>query len=192
MEVNQDIPQLIRAWKSGDKAAEQELFDATYRVLHRIALHCLQAERDAGSMGPTALLHEAYLRFAKTTNLSIANNGHFLALVSRVMRRIIVDRARARQSEKAGGKYMFEPVDSSLNVAVSERDIDEIIGVDLALRALAERCPRQAQVVELRYFGGFTEEETAAIMGVSIDTVKFDWKVARLRLKLAINGAADV
>jgi RNA polymerase sigma-70 factor (ECF subfamily) len=189
-EPDKDITRLIHEWQSGDRAAEQELFEALYRVLHRIAVQCLRSEHDAGSLGPTALVHEAYLRFAASYKIMVNDRAHFLALAARVMRRIIVDRARARKSEKRGGDN--QPSELSDWAAASSEDVDQVLAVDQALDRLNQQSPRQARIVELRYFGGFSLEEAAAVLGVSTRTARRDWQVARLRLKLAIDGASGL
>jgi RNA polymerase sigma-70 factor (ECF subfamily) len=187
MEPEKDITRLIQDWQGGNRAAEQALFEALYRTLHGIALHCLRSERDAGSMCATALVHEAYLRFANAERLSVGDRSHFLALAARVMRRIIVDRARARKSEKRGGDNQREDLSNSM--IGSTDDADEVLAVDFALDKLDQESPRQARIVELRFFGGFSIEETAAALGVSTRTARRDWQLARLRLKLEIDGA---
>jgi RNA polymerase sigma factor (TIGR02999 family) len=185
-----DITQLIRAWQLGDRGAEHVLFEALYGRLHQIAEHCLRSEAGADSLGPTALVHEAYLRFANGANLAIVDRNHFLALAARVMRRIIVDRARARKSQKRGGDQPKSNLDD--NIGGLGQDPDEIIQIDIALDQLQKRSERQARLVELRYFGGFSIEETAAVLGVSTRTARREWQVARLRLKLAIDGATSI
>lgn len=186
-EPQKDITRLIQEWQTGDRAAEQELFEVLYRVLHKIALQCLRSERDAGSLGPTALVHEAYLRFAGSYKILVNDRAHFLALAARVMRRIIVDRARARKTEKRGGNN--QPVELTDSFAASTGEAEQVLAVDIALERLSQQSRRQAQIVEMRYFGGFSLEETAAVLGVSTRTARRDWQVARLRLKLAIDGA---
>ena|ERR1035441_156163 len=190
MEQDNDITRLIQEWQQGNRAAEQALFEAMYRALHRIAMHCLRSEPNAGSLSPTVLVHEAYLRFANAEKLPVVDRSHLLALAARVMRRIIVDRARARKSEKRGGDQVkIELVDNFIS---STEDADEIIAINDALHSLRERSPRQARLVELRYFGGFSFEETAAVLGVSSRTARREWRVARLRLKQVIDGASSI
>jgi RNA polymerase sigma factor (TIGR02999 family) len=190
MEPDAEITQLLRQWQQGDREAERALFDALYRNLHDIAIGCLRSEQDAGSLGPTALVNEAYLRFANAGALSLADRNHFLALTARVMRRIIVDRARARKSRKRGGRELKAQFHDEL--AGTAEDPDVILAVDVALRKLDEEFPRPAKIVELHFFGGLSMEETAAILGVSSRTARRDWQWARLRLKVAIDGAANV
>jgi RNA polymerase sigma factor (TIGR02999 family) len=182
------ITRLISAWQSGDPLAENALFDALYETLHRIALERLRIERSP-TLGPTALVHEAFLRFRSAERLTINNSQHFLFLAGRVMRRILVDRARARLSQKRGRDIVR--VELVEQVVREESDADEIIAVDRALADLAKQSPRQAQLVELRYFGGLSEEETAGALGISARTVRREWQLARTRLKIAITGAGN-
>jgi RNA polymerase sigma factor (TIGR02999 family) len=181
-----EITQLIAAWLRGDKAAENALFDALYRQLHHRALQLLRGEPAGRSMGPTALVHEAYLRLERAEALEVGNREHFLRLAAKVMHRILVDRARARLSAKRGGDLVR--VDEFEHLIRTDADADEILAVDTALTKLKEQSPRQAQVVELRYFAGYSLEETAMVLGVAERTVKRDWNVARVRLKIAIAG----
>jgi len=145
MEPREDITRLIREWQVGDQAAEQALFDALYRTLHGIAIRCLQSEPNAGSMGPTALVHEAYLRFANAEQISVSDRNHFLALAARVMRRIIVDRARARKSQKRGGNDV--KADWNDDLVSTAEDADQVLAIDFALEKLDQQSPRQAKLV---------------------------------------------
>jgi len=183
------ITRLIEDWQRGDKAAENALFDAMYHRLHALAVQCLRGEQPGQSLGATALVHEAYLRFTRAERLDIADRAHFLALAARVMRRILVDRARARQSAKRGAKPVrVEMADSLVR---TDADADQIIGVDRALESLATQSQRLATLVELRYFAGYSFEESALVLGVAERTVRRDWQVARTRLKLALDGTPD-
>lgn len=182
------ISRLISEWQNGDPAAESALFEALYEKLHQIALARLRSER-LETLGPTALVHEAYVRLRQAEDLSITDSQHFLYLASRVMRRILVDRARARLSEKRGGEFVRGELVEHL--VGRKSDADEIMSVDRALTDLAKHSPRQAQLVELRYFAGFSEEEAAKTLGLSARTVRREWQVARTRLRVAINGLAD-
>jgi RNA polymerase sigma factor (TIGR02999 family) len=138
-------------------------------------------------MGPTALVHEAYLRLERSERLEVADREHFVKLLAKVMRGVLVDRARARLSAKRGGDLVR--VDDAEQLVRTDADADEILAVDLALGTLKRQSPRQAQLVVLRYYGGFTMEESAAVMGVSERTAKRDWEQARVRLQEAIDGA---
>ncbi len=186
MEDGGDITGLIAAWRRGDKAAENALFEALYAKLHGIALRCVQDQLPSPSLGATALIHEAYLRFHRSERIEVADRYHFLRLVAKVMRQILVDRARARRSEKRGGDQVR--VEDTEQLVRTEADAVEILAVDRALGSLKRQSPRQAQVVELRYFAGYSLEETAMVLGVAERTVKRDWDAARTRLKIAIDG----
>lgn len=181
-----EITRLIARWQAGDKPAENALFDAMYERLHAMAIHCLRTERAGQSMGATALVHEAYLRFNRANRLDIADRSHFLALAARVMRRILVDRARARHAQKRGeDPVMSEPSEA---LVTSDADAIQILSVDRALEELSKQSARLAQLVELRYFAGYSMEESAVVLGVSARQTRRDWQVARTRLRLAIDG----
>ena len=180
-----EITLLIDQWQAGDRAAEDALFAALYRALHSIALRLVRSEKQADSIGATVLVHEAYLRFNRSSQISIANRAHFLALSARVMRRILVDRARARAASKRDG------IELGLAFADLVRSDDEaelILTVDLALTALAEDAPDLRQLVELRFFGGYSEQECAEVIGSSTRTIRRRWQVARVRMKGLIDG----
>jgi RNA polymerase sigma factor (TIGR02999 family) len=181
-----EITRLISDWQRGAPGAENALFNALYKKLHKLAVQCLQSERRDQAPGATSLVHEAYLRFRQMQDVEIVNSGHFLALAAQVMRRIVVDRARARRSEKRGGDAVATELPDDL--AVPDADVEEILAVDFALQDLARHSPRKAQLVELRYFAGFSEEESAACLGISVRTVRRDWQIARTRLRIAIDG----
>jgi RNA polymerase sigma-70 factor, ECF subfamily len=181
-----EITSLIEQWRLGNKGAEDALFDAMYHRLHHIAMQCLSREKPGQTIGATALVHEAYLRFKQTERLQIADRSHFLALAARVMHRILVDRARARKTGKRGHDPIAEELDESL--IKTDADADRILAVDRALEQLSQQSSRLAQLVELRYFAGYSLEESALVMGVSERTLRRDWQVARTRLRLAIDG----
>ncbi len=181
-----DITVLIALWQNGDKQAENELFSTLYQKLRAIAFHCLKSETRPSPVGATTLVHEAYLRLHRTETLMVNNRGHFLSLVSQVMRRIVIDLARTQKSAQRGGGAIAVSLDEAL--VASDGEADRILAIDIALRALAKRSPRQAKVVELRYFGGFDEAEAAAILNVATRTVRRDWQIARTRLRIAIDG----
>lgn len=186
MDPSGDITRLIAAWQRGDKAAENALFEALYRRLHTKALQLLRSEPRGQSLGPTALVHEAYLRLERSERLEIADREHFVKLVAKVMRGILVDRARARLTSKRGGDRVR--VEDTGQLVRTDADADEILAVDLALGELKRQSPRQAQLVILRYYGGFTLQESAAVLHVAERTAKRDWEAARTRLRIAIDG----
>ena len=184
----QDLTQLLMNWRNGDKSALDEMTPVLYDELRRMARRLLSAERPDHTLQPTALVHEAYLRLERSERLAITDREHFVKLVAHVMRRILVDRARARRSEKRGGDQVR--VDEGDQLVHTDADADEILAVDMALGALKRLSPRQAQLVVLRYYGGFTLAESAAVLHVAERTAKRDWEAARTRLKIAIEGAA--
>jgi len=185
VEPSSDITQLIQAWQRGDRDAENQLFQALYRRLHTIAVGCLRTENAGRTLSATALVHEAYLRFQRAEPLEIANRAHFLAIAARVMRRILVDRARARHSEKREAPM---PEGQPEKWFLAAREADEILAVERAMESLSAQSERQARVVELRYFAGFSEQETAAVLGISARQIRREWTVARTRLRIAIDG----
>lgn len=186
MESGDDITRLIAEWQNGNRAAEEALFEKLYHRLHKIADHLVRMEHVNQTLGPTALLHEAYLRFCGSTDLRIVNRAHFMALSARVMRRILVDRARARKAGKRAAE--IAPIEGDILWFTNVADVDEIIAVDRALDALRGQSPRQCRLVELRYFAGCTIEESAAVLQISERHARREWNVARLRLREAIDG----
>jgi RNA polymerase sigma factor (TIGR02999 family) len=186
MEPSDDITRLIAEWQSGNQEAEAALFEKLYQRLHGIAAHLARHEQANETLGATGLLHEAYVRLCQSGDLKIVNREHFLALAARVMRRILVDRARARKAIK---REETDPPADGLLWFRREADADEVISVDRALEALSERSQRQYLLVELRFFGGYTIEETAAVLKISPRHARREWDVARTRLREAIDGA---
>lgn len=183
-----ETTQLLRAWTAGDPDALKRLTPRVYRELRRMAAHFLQKEPPGRSMQSVDLVHEVYLRLVDVREVDWQHRAHFFAVSATMMRRILLDRARRRLAAKRGGKLQVVPLDSMHDVAqVRAR---EIIALDDALAALAQIDPRKAQIVELRYFGGLTVEETAEVVRVSTDTVLRDWKVAKAWLHAELGGNA--
>lgn len=172
-----DITSLLSAWSSGDKEAQHRLLETLYDELRQRARHLMLGERRGHSISATALVHEVYLRFVNQSGTSWKNRGHFLAVASTVMRRVLVDYARARNSAKRGGQWQ------SLTLDVSEIEDPSIapslIEVDDALEALAAIDEMQARLIELRFFGGLTIDETAELLEISPATAKREWQMAR-------------
>ncbi len=186
----EDVTTLLVAWSEGDEAALAALVPRVYGELHHLAHHYLRSERPGRTMQTTALVHEAYLRLVDTRRIRWESRAHFLGVAAQAMRRILVDAARARATGKRGGGTSRVPLDE-VPVLAPERD-EDLLALDEALVALAGVDPRKARVVELRYFGGLTEPETAAVLHVSAATVQRDWQVARawlLRELSATDGA---
>ncbi len=175
-----DVTRLLLAWSQGDETALAALVPFVYAELHRLARHYMQAERGNRTLQTTALVNEAYVRLIDANRVRWENRAHFFGVSARVMRQILVDAARARGSLKRGGNLERASLDADV-AAVSERG-EDIVAIDEALKALSGIDARKAWVVELRYFGGLSVEETAEVLKVSVDTVMRDWKMARVWL----------
>lgn len=175
-----EVTQLLQAWCSGDQKALQELMPLVYGELHRLAHRYMLRERFGHTLQTTALVNEAYLKLIDATKVQWQNRAHFFAISAGLMRRILVDFARTRASRKRGGDVRKVELDESC-VASPARNADLIV-LDSALTSLAAIDPRQAKVVELRFFGGLGVEETAEVLGISPRTAKREWAVAKLWL----------
>jgi RNA polymerase sigma factor (TIGR02999 family) len=172
-----ETTQLLRAWAEGNPAALEQLTPRVYAELRRLAGHFMQNERPGRTLQTTALVHEAYLRLIDVTNVDWQHRAHFFAVSATMMRRILLDRARRRGAGKRGGKLQRVNLDEIPDVGSGRAE--EIIALDDALNALAGVDPRKARVIELRFFGGLSVEETAEVLKVSPDTVMRDWRLAR-------------
>jgi RNA polymerase sigma factor (TIGR02999 family) len=171
---------LLLAWRAGDEAALARLTPLVHDELQRIARRCLRGERAQDSLPPTALVHEAYLRLVDTQQMNWQNRTHFLAMAARVMRRVLVDLARTRRRQKRGGGALHVSLSHAAGAPTRSYDM---VSLDDALETLADVDPRRSQVVELRFFGGLSVPETAAVLDVSPETVMRDWKLARAWLR---------
>jgi RNA polymerase sigma factor (TIGR02999 family) len=180
-----DVTALLLAWSDGDDAARTRLFEAVYDELRRLARARLRRERPDVSLAPTVLVHEAYLKLIDQRRVRWQNRSHFYAIAGRVMRRVLVDHARARAAAKRGANARV-PLDD-VEVGVAPRGI-EVLALDAALDKLASVDPRQSELVELRFFAGLTVEEAAAALGVAPITVKRDWALARAWLFRELQG----
>jgi RNA polymerase sigma factor (TIGR02999 family) len=177
-----EVTALLQAWRSGDEGAVERLMPLVYDHLRAQARRYVRYEREGLTLQGTALVHEAFLRLADGRAVDWRDRSHFYAVASQVMRRILVDAARARAAAKRGGGpagAVRAGVDVETIAAGSERMADEIRALDDALDALAGMDPRRARVVELRYFGGLSVEETADVLRVSPKTVMRDWQLAK-------------
>jgi RNA polymerase sigma factor (TIGR02999 family) len=170
--------ELIARASRGDRPALETLMPLVYGELRRLAAHYLRGERAGQTLQPTALVHEAYLRLLKDRPDRWQNRAHFSAIAAHVMRQILIERARARNAQKRGGGQPRVTFDESLPAAADAPSID-VLAVDTALERLAALDADQARIVELRYFGGLSIEETAEAMGISPATVKRHWTLAR-------------
>jgi RNA polymerase sigma factor (TIGR02999 family) len=177
---------MLQAWRRGDESALEKLTPQVYRELHRAAQQAMRHERDGHTLQTTALINELYLRFADLQAIDWQSRAHFFAICARQMRRILVDMARARQSEKRGqGTFVISLDEAPQISAVAHRDV---IAIDEALQELARVDERKSRVVELRFFGGLSVEETAEVLRVSIETVARDWRMARAWLLREVSG----
>lgn len=181
---SQDITAILREI-DGDESAAARLMPLVYDELRRLADSYLRRERPDHTLQPTALVNEAYLRLVDQTRASLRDRSHFFAVAARQMRRVLVDHARRHDAEKRGGGARRVSLDEAVDQAQDPRDLD-LVALDAALDKLAELDARQARIVELRYFGGLTVEETAEALGVSATTVKDDWQSARAWLRREI------
>jgi len=172
-----ETTQLLRAWADGDRGALEKLTPRVYRTLRRIAGYQLRNERAGNSMQATALVHEAYLELIDVTNVDWQHRAHFFAVSAEIMRHILIDRARRRVSAKRGGSA--ERVSLDELPELSGGRAAELVALDDALNTLGGIDARKARVVELRFFGGLSVEETAQVLAISPETVMRDWKFAR-------------
>jgi RNA polymerase sigma-70 factor (ECF subfamily) len=170
------VTEFLRAWSDGDRAALDRLTPIVYDELHRLARRYMKGERPGHSLQTTALVNEAYLRLVDYKNMQWQNRAHFFAVSAQLMRRILVDHAR-RHNLKRGGGVQHVSLDDTAMVG-GERDRD-LVALDDALNRLAELDPRKVQVVEMRFFGGLSVEETAEVLKVSAVTVMRDWSTAK-------------
>lgn len=177
-----EVTELLQAWSEGDESALKKLTPFVYKELHRLAHRYMCRERTDHTLQTTALVNEAYLRLVRTSRVQWRDRTHFFAVSAQVMRRILVDMARARGYGKRGGGV--RPVsldDTAFVVACPEKDAD-LVALDDALTALSAIDARKSHVVELRFFGGLSVEETAGVLRVSPDTVMRDWSFAKVWL----------
>ena len=173
----QDITAMLAAWNGGDGHALDRLMEIVYPELRRVARQYLAGRRPGDSLKSAALANEAYLKLVRSGGVRCENRAHFLALCSQIIRRILVDHARRRGFAKRGGKALRVSLDDVL-LAAGERGV-ELLALDRALDELVRIDARKGRVVELRYFGGLSIEETAAVPNISIDTGKRDWRMAK-------------
>ncbi|MCU1349870.1 MAG: polymerase sigma factor [Acidobacteria bacterium] len=179
------VTELLREWNAGQPEARDRLMQLVYDPLRAIAERHLHREGDGHTLQPTALVHELYLRLADQRHVDWRDRVHFFAVAAQVMRRILVDHARRKKSEKRGGPMLPLTIEAALEV-FEERDFD-LVALDLALERLAAIYPQQATMVELRFYGGLTIDETAEAMGISAAAVSREWTMARAWLRRAMN-----
>jgi len=185
-----DITGLLMAWGGGDKAALDRLMPLVYQELRRLARRQMRREREGDTLQTTALVNEAYLRLVDYERVQARDRSHFLAIAAQAMRRILIERARSRRSDKRGSNPQKISLDEVTEVA--DARAADLLALDEALQTLSTIDPRKAQLVELRYFGGLTIEETANVLGVSTPTVERDWRTARIWLHKEISQGKQV
>jgi RNA polymerase sigma factor (TIGR02999 family) len=184
-----EVTQLLQAWGAGDQAALDRLMPIVYAELHRLARHYMRRERVHYSLQATALVNEAYLKLVGVQNVQWQDRTHFFAISARLIRQILVDRARRRGYQKRGGG--LHRVDLNESAVIGPEADDDLMALDEALQALAEFDARKSRVVELRYFGGLSIDEAAAVLDVSPDTVRRDWRLAKSWLRQRLDEEGD-
>jgi RNA polymerase sigma factor (TIGR02999 family) len=172
-----DVTAILTAWGKGDQEAGNELIGIVYQELRRLAAHYLKSERGDHTLQPTALVHELYLKLFSTEPVQLHDREHFLAVAARQLRHIVVDYARNRNAQKRGGLQSTISLDEAHGLAIPADS--RVIDLDQALGRLETMDSRAAQVVELRFFGGLTDDEVGKTLGISAATVKRDWDFAR-------------
>ena len=182
----QQVTQLLVAWGGGDQAARDELMPLVYEELRRLAHKCMRRERPAHTLQTSALLNEAYVRLVDQKNIQWQDRAHFFGIAARLMRQVLVDYARTRNYAKRGGDNRRVSLDEAM--IVSRERAAEVVALDEALKTLAEIDPRQSQIVELRFFGGLSIDETAEVLAVSPGTVMRDWTLAKAWLRRALTS----
>lgn len=184
MSETHDITLLLTGWAEGNRHALDELTPLVYRELRQLAASYLRRERPGHTLQPTALVHEAYLRLVDQTSPNLQNRSHFYGVAARLMRQILVDHARRKQAAKRGGLKV--PLDESMGSTLDRTH--DVVALDVALTALEKIDPRKCKAVELRYFGGLSEEEIARSLNVSAITVRRDLRMAEAWLHREMQG----
>ena len=186
---SQEVTKLLLAWRQGKQDALDELIPVVYQELRRQAHRYLQREQRGHSLQTTALIHETYLRLMGCQKVSWKNRTHFFAVTARMMRRILVDYARSRRSQRRGGDLAKTTLDQKLTFPIARNS--DLVALDDALNELALKDERRSRVVELRFFGGLSIEETAEVLGVCPDTVVRDWRLAKVWLAREVKRTAE-
>ena len=181
-----DATELLRAWSEGDDAALNQLVPLVERELHRLARAYMRRERQGHTLQATALVNEVFLRLGRGSNPRWRDRAHFVGIAARLMRQVLVDHARSRGYRKRGGGAQRVSLDKA-QLITPEPELD-VLAVDRALEAFAKIDVRKSQIVELRFFGGLSVEETADLLGISVETVKRDWRIAKLWLSREREG----
>jgi RNA polymerase sigma factor (TIGR02999 family) len=184
-----EITELLVAWCNGDRAALDSLVPIIYAELHRLASRYMRQEGPGHTLNTTALVNEAYLRLVNQKEVNWQNRAHFFAVSAQSMRNILIDMARSRKRQRRGGDAPHIPLDEAL--IFSDNRAAELMALDDALTALAKLDGRKSSIVELRYFGGLSVEETAEVLGISAATVDREWRRARAWLHTELNSGAS-
>ncbi len=185
---SENVTQLLLAWGRGDEAARDELIPIVYDTLHRIARHQLRGERAGHTLETTALINEAYLKLVEQ-RVSWQSRAHFFGIAARLMRQLLVDYARTRGRLKRGGDR--QQISLTAAAGVAREEAVDLLALDKALETLAEVDPQSSRIVELRFFGGLTIEETAQVMGISTPTVERGWRAARAWLQTELSPSVS-
>jgi len=176
-----EVSRLLQKWRTGDDAASSKLIRLVYTELRRLAARHMRQERPGHTLQATALVHEAYLKLLGQRNVAWDVHAHFIGIASRLMREILVEHARKRQALKRGGLERKTYLEDTMALASPNQSLDVVV-LDTALKRLEKLDPQQCRIVELRFFGGLSVDETAAVLGISPRTVKRDWSVAKVWL----------
>lgn len=182
MHPSVDITAMLKAWSKGESTQPDEVFPLVYDELHRRAHSYLRRERLGHTLQTTALIHETYLKLREQHNFEWESRAHFFAICATLMRRILVDYAKTKHRAKRGGGAVHVPVEG-LMLAASKTDGIDLLALDDALTRLAKLDPQQARIVELRFFSGFSIEDTAVVLGISPSSVKREWRAAKAWLR---------
>lgn len=177
-----EVTQLLERWRNGDEMAYDELLPLVYNELRRLANSYLRRERQGHTLEPTALVHEAYMRLDNLKQPEIKDRSHFFAIAARAMRRILVEHARSQLADKRIGAHQRLPLQEAADLTSQTGSPDQVIAVHDALKELLRSHPRCARLVELRFFGGLSEDEAAEVLGASRATLSREWRFARLWL----------
>ncbi len=188
-----EVTRILLDWSNGDRTALDQLWPVIYGELRRLAEQRLRRESPGHTLQATALVHEAYLRLVDQTEVNWQGRAHFFGVAAHLMRQILIQHARAKHAGKRGGDHQKIYLDdvSGLEDNLSERQDPDVIALDDALNTLAAIAPRQSRIVELRYFGGLSIEETAEVLGISPATVKREWNMAKAWLRREISRGSQ-
>ena len=184
---DKDVSKLLDAWSEGDGEALEHLIPLVYDELHRMAKRYMNSQPSKHTLQTTALIHEAYVKLAAQKENRFENRSHFFAVAAKAMRHILVDHARSKKAEKRGGEFEVGLLEEAA-IVTTER-ASEIVALNEALKALERLDERRSRVVELRYFGGLSIEETAEVLKVSVETVQRDWRFAKSWLLRELTNA---